>query len=190
MKSSRPALSILPNLNRRVTILLSNLEPHGQKLRNHRHVGARVHVGLLGGERTRASQRQWQQLIRQMLARNRPLDRARPENIAVVDEEIARLNHSWSDPRNRESETRLRELIGGDRLGEMDAFDRVQVSHVELCRLCRSPSEAGRLLFSASRGCKSDYQGRRPPAQIFELVWNRIPPPCDRPPGLSPTDPR
>jgi transcriptional regulatory protein RtcR len=38
----------------------------------------------------------------------------------------------------------------------MDAVDRVQVSHViEMCRQCRSLSEAGRLLLSASRGRKS-----------------------------------
>jgi len=53
-------------------------------------------------------------------------------------------------------ETRLRDLLGGERIAEMDAVDRVQVSHViEMCRQCRSLSEAGRLLLSASRGRKS-----------------------------------
>jgi transcriptional regulatory protein RtcR len=38
----------------------------------------------------------------------------------------------------------------------MDAFDRVQVAHVlEVCRQSKSLSEAGRLLFNASRGRKS-----------------------------------
>src|SRR3984957_10945239 len=42
-------------------------------------------------------------------------------SVDIVDEEIERLNHSWSDPRTGESETRLRDLIGGDQFAEMDA---------------------------------------------------------------------
>ena len=77
-------------------------------------------------------------------------------SVEIVDEEIERLNHSWADPRTGDSENRLRDLIGGDRWADMDAFDRVQVAHViEVCRQCRSLSEAGRLLFSASRGRKA-----------------------------------
>jgi transcriptional regulatory protein RtcR len=99
-------------------------------------------------------------------------------SVEIVDEEIARLNHSWADPRAGESETRLRDLLGGERIAEMDAFDRVQVSHViEVCRQCRSLSEAGRLLFSASRGRKSttnDADRLRKYLNRFGIEWSQI----------------
>src|SRR5713226_5920055 len=99
-------------------------------------------------------------------------------SVDIVDEEIERLNRSWSDPRTGESETRLRDLIGGDRLAEMDAFDRVQVSHIiEVCRQRRSLSEAGRLLFSASRGRKAttnDADRLRKYLNRFGIEWSQI----------------
>ncbi len=77
-------------------------------------------------------------------------------SVEIVDEEIERLKHSWADPLGNDAEDRLHDLIGDDRLAEMDAFDRVQVAHVvEVCRQCKSLSEAGRLLFSASRRRKA-----------------------------------
>src|SRR5258708_2977531 len=104
-------------------------------------------------------------------------------SVDIVNEEVERLNHSWSDPSldrrgTDERETRLRDLIGGDRLAEMDAFDRVQVSHViEVCRQCRSLSEAGRLLFSASRGRKAttnDADRLRKYLNRFGIEWSQI----------------
>ena len=99
-------------------------------------------------------------------------------SVDIVDEEIERLNRSWSDPRTGEPETLLRDLIGGDRLAEMDPFDRVQVSHViGVCRQCRSLSEAGRLLFSASRGRKSttnDADRLRKYLNRFGIDWSQI----------------
>jgi transcriptional regulatory protein RtcR len=101
----------------------------------------------------------------------------------IVDEEVERLNHSWSDPSSDrrgtgELETRLRDLIGGDQFAEMDAFDRVQVSHViEVCRQCRTLSEAGRLLFSASRGRKAttnDADRLRKYLNRFGIEWSQI----------------
>src|SRR5580698_5320497 len=101
-------------------------------------------------------------------------------SVDIVDEEVERLNHSWSDPRTGEPETRLRDLIGGDRLAEMDAFDRVQVSHViEVCRQCRSLSEAGRLLFSASRGRKAtanDADRLRKYLIRLGIEWSQVSP--------------
>jgi transcriptional regulatory protein RtcR len=92
-------------------------------------------------------------------------------------------NYSWSDPRTGESETRLRDLIGGDQFAEMDAFDRVQVSHViEVCRQCRTLSEAGRLLFSASRGRKAttnDADRLRKYLNRFGIEWSQISSPAD-----------
>ena len=99
-------------------------------------------------------------------------------SVEIVEEEIERLNHSWSDPRTGEPDDRLRDLIGDDRLAEMDAFDRVQVSHViEVCRQCRSLSEAGRLLFGASRDRKAttnDADRLRKYLNRFGIEWPQI----------------
>lgn len=98
--------------------------------------------------------------------------------VEIVDEEIERLNHSWADPRTGGLENRLRDLIGGDRVAEIDEFDRVQVSHViEVCRQCRSLSEAGRVLFSASRGRKAttnDADRLRKYLNRFGIEWSQI----------------
>ena len=99
-------------------------------------------------------------------------------SVEVVDEEIERLNHSWADPMRGGSENRLRDLIGSERATEMDEFDRVQVSHViEVCRQCRSLSEAGRVLFSASRGRKAttnDADRLRKYLNRFGIEWSQI----------------
>ena len=104
-------------------------------------------------------------------------------SVDIVNEEVERLNHSWSDPSldrrgTGESETRLRDLIGGDQFAEMDAFDRVQVSHViEVCQQCRTLSEAGRLLFNASRGRKAttnDADRLRKYLNRFGIEWSQI----------------
>jgi len=104
-------------------------------------------------------------------------------SVDIVNEEVERLNHSWSDPRTGESEIRLRDLIGGDQFAEMDAFDRVQISHViEVCRQCRTLSEAGRLLFSASRGRKAttnDADRLRKYLNRFGIEWSQISSPAD-----------
>jgi transcriptional regulatory protein RtcR len=99
-------------------------------------------------------------------------------SVEIVDEEIARLTTSWTDPRASDAERQLRNLIGDDRWVEMDAFDRVQIGHViEACRQCRSLSEAGRMLFSASRGRKSttnDADRLRKYLNRFGLDWAQI----------------
>ena len=74
-------------------------------------------------------------------------------SVPIVEEEITRLTHSWhgSSPIDR-----LSELIDAEQLNEIDLFDRTQLSHVlEVCARSRSLSEAGRTLFSASRGRKT-----------------------------------
>ena len=44
----------------------------------------------------------------------------------------------------------------GERVNELDLFDRVQLAEVvRTCRACTSLSEAGRVLFSASRARKT-----------------------------------
>ena len=99
-------------------------------------------------------------------------------SVEVVNEEIERLTHSWTDPRGNGPRDELRSLVGADRLAEMDAFDRVQVAHViDVCRQCRSLSDAGRQLFSASRGRKAstnDADRLRKYLNRFGLDWSQI----------------
>jgi transcriptional regulatory protein RtcR len=99
-------------------------------------------------------------------------------SVEIVEEETDRLKYSWSDPHRAGADDELRSLIGGDRFAEMDAFDRVQVAHVlGVCRKCRSLSEAGRQLFSASRGRKAstnDADRLRKYLNRFGIEWSQI----------------
>jgi transcriptional regulatory protein RtcR len=99
-------------------------------------------------------------------------------SVEIVDEEAERLADSWADPHRAGADGDLRALIGDDRLAEMDAFDRVQVAHVlDVCRKSRSLSEAGRQLFSASRGRKAstnDADRLRKYLNRFGIEWSQI----------------
>jgi transcriptional regulatory protein RtcR len=72
----------------------------------------------------------------------------------------------------------LRRVVSDERLAELDEFDRVQLEHVvEVSRQCRSLSEAGRMLFSASRGRKSttnDADRLRKYLARFGLEWSAL----------------
>jgi transcriptional regulatory protein RtcR len=99
-------------------------------------------------------------------------------SVEIVDEEIHRLQHSWTDSGGVATEDGLPALIGDERLATLDAFDRVQLAHViDVCRKCRSLSEAGRQLFSASRGRKAstndaDRLGKY--LNRFGIEWSQI----------------
>ena len=70
----------------------------------------------------------------------------------IVDEEIARLRGEWHPQGSSPSAELLVRCLGEERLAILDPFDRVQLEHViEVMRRSRSLSDAGRLLFSASR---------------------------------------
>jgi transcriptional regulatory protein RtcR len=74
--------------------------------------------------------------------------------VDVVEEEIGRLNAAWRSPTTEGDgpDTLLAGLLGEDRLAEMDRFDRVQLADVvTVCAQARSLSDAGRILFAASR---------------------------------------
>lgn len=76
---------------------------------------------------------------------------------AVVEAEIERLRARWrtAEPPRADDEL-LSGLLGPERLGEIDRFDRVQLAEVvRVCRAARSLSDAGRLLFAASRSRRS-----------------------------------
>ena len=69
----------------------------------------------------------------------------------TVDDEIERLERSWAGPPGGD-DALLEELLGKERLAEIDAFDRVQLAEVvRICRRSRSLAEAGRELFAVSR---------------------------------------
>jgi transcriptional regulatory protein RtcR len=74
-------------------------------------------------------------------------------DVATVDEEVARLRVAWGE----DAEPDLVALaLGPERAAALDRFDRVQLEAVlRACRSCESLSEAGRLLFAASRAKKA-----------------------------------
>lgn len=98
----------------------------------------------------------------------------------LVDEEIARLRQSWHPHRtatSRASELLLR-CLGEEKLSIVDPFERVQLEHViDVMQQARSLSDAGRLLFSASRQQKrtaNDADRLRKYLARFGLDWKSI----------------
>jgi transcriptional regulatory protein RtcR len=103
-------------------------------------------------------------------------------SIDVVQEEIARLTESWGescpDTGGEGSADRLLEFLGPAQIAEMDLFDRAQLDHVlEVCLHSRTLSEAGRTLYSASRGRKTtanDADRLRKYLTRFGVEWSQI----------------
>lgn len=96
----------------------------------------------------------------------------------IVDEEIARLRDAWH-PRDASPHTALLvRCLGEEGLAALDPFDRVQLEHVvDVARRARSLSEAGRLLFSASRQQKTsanDADRLRKYLARFNLEWKSL----------------
>ena len=96
-------------------------------------------------------------------------------SVPVVEEEISRLTHSWH---GASAPDRLAGLLDEEQLAEIDVFDRTQLNHVvDVCSRSRSLSEAGRALFSASRGRKTstnDADRLRKYMARFGLEWASI----------------
>lgn len=100
-------------------------------------------------------------------------------NKAVVDEERARLSRAWSDVEgDREERALLEDVLGDGAAHELDRFDQVQLAEViRACRRARSLSEAGRLLFAASRRRRksvNDADRLRKYLARFDLDWDRV----------------
>ena len=100
-------------------------------------------------------------------------------SVELVHEETARLTASWADPAGKESKGELLDFLEPERVAEMDLFDRAQLGHVrEVCVQSRSLSEAGRTLYSASRGRKTtanDADRLRKYLARFGVEWSQIP---------------
>ena len=95
--------------------------------------------------------------------------------VPIVDEEIDRLQRLWN-PRTEPFDV-LASLLG-DRIGEVDHFDLVQLREVvRVCRRSRTLSEAGRTLFAASRrrrNSTNDADRLRKYLARFGLEWDQL----------------
>jgi transcriptional regulatory protein RtcR len=97
-------------------------------------------------------------------------------DVACVESEIARLQRLWSA--SSDAPDGLDGLLAAEALAGIDPFDRVQLAEVvRVCRASRSLSEAGRLLFAASRLRRSsanDADRLRKYLGRFGLDWNAV----------------
>ena len=107
--------------------------------------------------------------------------------LPLVDAEIARLRWLWqpaSDARNGLAPTPgalgrddLVDILGEDAVESMDLFDQLQLAAVlQVCRQSRTLSDAGRLLFQASRTQRTvvnDADRLRKYLARFGLDWER-----------------
>lgn len=95
-------------------------------------------------------------------------------DLACVEAEIVRLQRLWSGAAESDG---LEALLGAE-AGAIDPFDRVQLAEVlRVCRASRSLSEAGRILFAASRLRRSsanDADRLRKYLARFGLDWGRV----------------
>ncbi|HEU4386280.1 MAG TPA: RNA repair transcriptional activator RtcR [Blastocatellia bacterium] len=95
----------------------------------------------------------------------------------IVDDEVERLRSSWK-PASGGGEDVLARLMGREKLAQLDLFDREQLTRVvQLCRETATLSEAGRVLFGASRGKKTtvnDADRLRKYLARFGIDWREI----------------
>jgi len=97
---------------------------------------------------------------------------------AEVDAEIARLEAAWSEGQVSDDDALLRRYLDPQQLAALDRFDRVQLADVlRVCQASRSLSDAGRLLFAASRQRRrshNDADRLRKYLQKFAIAWTEI----------------
>jgi len=94
------------------------------------------------------------------------------------EEEVERLRTAWLAPASGDGDQALEELLGAEKLEEIDLFDRMQLANgVKVCRECRTLSEAGRALFGSSRELKktaNDADRLRKYLARFGLSWDQV----------------
>jgi transcriptional regulatory protein RtcR len=92
-----------------------------------------------------------------------------------VEEEVARLRAAWHRPA---AEGDILATVPGLNLDSIDLFDRVQLAQVvTTCRESASLSEAGRMLFAASRARRAsvnDADRLRKYLARFGLDWDAV----------------
>jgi len=102
-------------------------------------------------------------------------------HVALVQEEVARLEASW---RGAEPDTTgaagLAALLSASACTSLDLFDRLQLEAVlSVCRRAKSLSEAGRTLFNASRQERksvNDADRLRKYLALLGLDWRQVGP--------------
>lgn len=99
-------------------------------------------------------------------------------SVDTVREEIERLNTIWRPDSEGVGVGLLRQILDPDRLAELDRFERVQLADVlTVCRASRTLSEAGRVLFAASRERRkkaNDADRLRKYLSRFGVQWEEI----------------
>ncbi|WP_428246473.1 RNA repair transcriptional activator RtcR [Ferrovibrio sp.] len=96
-----------------------------------------------------------------------------------VQIEVTRLRQLWGKASEvNKADTDLTGILGDETIAEIDPFDRAQLQEViRVCRASRSLSEAGRVLFSASRTrrkSENDADRLRKYLARFNLTWALI----------------
>ena len=103
--------------------------------------------------------------------------------VELVDAEIERLQWMWQKHTGNinaatELEADAAMLVGKERWEQMDLFDQMQLQAVvQVCRQCKSLSDAGRRLFQVSRLQRSavnDADRLRKYLQKMELSWELV----------------
>jgi transcriptional regulatory protein RtcR len=99
--------------------------------------------------------------------------------VTEVEDEIARLDASWSAPEGEPvAQGRLTEVLGAKGASELDLFDRAQLEVVlDVCAREPSLSAAGRVLFARSlekRASKNDADRLRKYLARFGLDFARV----------------
>lgn len=95
---------------------------------------------------------------------------------AVLDAELTRLQAAWHTPPAPDSDDAVLEsVLGAEGAAALDLFDRAQLACViRTCRTCGTLSEAGRVLFSVTRGKRkvtNDADRLRKYLARFGLTW-------------------
>ena len=98
--------------------------------------------------------------------------------VEIVEEEIARLRGAWTSHTSTSTSLALLRCLGEEKLATLDTFDRVQLEHVvDVMQRARSLSDAGRLLFGASRQQKTsanDADRLRKYLARYGLDWRSV----------------
>jgi len=97
---------------------------------------------------------------------------------AEVDAELARLQAAWSEGQVGDDEALLRRHLSPQQIAALDRFDRVQLADVlRVCHESRSLSDAGRVLFAASRQrrrSQNDADRLRKFLMKFDITWAEL----------------
>jgi len=98
--------------------------------------------------------------------------------VEIAREEMDRLRASWERLETDGSRDELAEYLSPEAIAGIDVFDRLQLARViGVCETCHSLSEAGRLLFNASRERKkspNDADRLRKYLARFSLDWSQL----------------